>query len=251
MSKAFCLPIYGMGNRCLTCLLYLSMPRYLPNTRFSDCWGSAGNITFYHRDGKCFFKSRDTHSFTASASQLETLEVHRRALAAWREVPDVIKEQWRVCASAVEPHKPPFDGSARITGHNLFVSAYHGFATLGNEHVPSPVPWVEFPVFNLKFVSATFGPDSITVRFRLWLSGASDCTKYRVLGKIALSSPGTGCKTSHLRNYLGEETDEPGVLEFYIPSQFSSACQLHIRYALIDSKTGYRSQYRRSSILIV
>lgn len=239
-----------MGNRCYTCLLFLSMPQYLPNTRFSDCWGSAGNVTFYHRDGKCFFKTRDTHTFSASTSQLEALEVHRRALAAWREVPDSIKEEWRVYASSVEPHKPPFDGSARITGHNLFVSAYHGFATLGDEHVPTPTPWVGFPAFNLKYEDSYTHDSFVHIRFRLWLSGADDCSKYRVLGKIALSAAGTGCKTSHLRNYLGSETDTPGIIEFAVPCDFETRCQLHIRYALLDSKSGYRSQYQRLSLLI-
>lgn len=42
-------------------------------------------------------------------------------------------------AEEVEPHRPPFDHKAYISGQNLFVSAYHGFATPGNEHVPSPI----------------------------------------------------------------------------------------------------------------
>lgn len=240
-----------MGNRYYTCLLFLSMPRYLPNTRFSDCWGSAGNVTFYHRDGKCFFKTRDTHTFSASTSQLEALEVHRRALAAWREVPDPIKEEWREYASYVEPHKPPFDGTSRITGHNLFVSAYHGYATLGDEHVPSAVPWSEFPLFNLEFVSASSVDGFLHARFRVWFSGADDCSRYAVLGKVAVSAPGTGCKTSQLRNCLGMETEEAGVIEFVIESDAAESCQIHIRYALIDSESGYRSQYQRSSILAV
>ena len=42
---------------------------------------------------------------------------------------------------------PPFDHKAFISGQNLFVLAYHGFATLGNEHQPSPVPFESFPPF--------------------------------------------------------------------------------------------------------
>ena len=45
-------------------------------------------------------------------------------------IPDDIKEEWNGFASVVEPHKPPFDGSSHITGHNLFVSAYHGLPIL-------------------------------------------------------------------------------------------------------------------------
>ena len=42
---------------------------------------------------------------------------------------------------------PTFDHKAFISGQNLFVLAYHGFATLGNEHQPSPVPFESFPPF--------------------------------------------------------------------------------------------------------
>jgi len=227
------------------------MPIYHPNSHISDCWGSAGNVTFYHRDGVCYWRTRDQHEFSGTSAQLDALEVHRRALTAWREVPDDVKEQWNTCATAVEPHKPPFDGLARITGHNLFVSAYHGFATLGNEHVPSPVSWVGFPLFNMEFVSAASVDGFLRARFRIWFSGADDCNRYAVLGKVAVSAPGTGCKTSKLRNCLGVETEEPGVIEFVIKSDCVDACQFHIRYALIDSKTGYRSQYRRASLLAV
>lgn len=227
------------------------MPQYLPNTRFSDCWGSAGNVTFYHRDGKCFFRSRDHHAFSGSAAQLNVLEVHRRALAAWKEIPDAVKEEWKKFATAVAPHKPPFDGLSHITGHNLFISAYHGFATIGDEHIPSPVPWSGFPLFNLEFVSASSKVGFLHARFRVWFSGADDCNRYAVLGKVAVSAPGTGCKTSQLRNCLGMETDEAGVIEFVIESDAAESCQIHIRYALIDSESGYRSQYQRSSILAV
>ena len=58
---------------------------------------------------------------------MKALEVHRRALDCWKRIPDDIKEKWNRFASVAEPHKPPFDGSSHITGHNLFVSAYHGF----------------------------------------------------------------------------------------------------------------------------
>ena len=76
---------------------------------------------------------------------MKALEVHRRALDCWKTIPDGIKEKWNGFASVVEPHKPPFDGSSHITGHNLFVSAYHGFAILGNEHIPEPVPMMKIP----------------------------------------------------------------------------------------------------------
>ena len=149
------------------------MPVYHPNTRFSDCWGSAGDVTFYHRDGVCYWRSKDRHSFSGSSAQVKALEVHRRALDCWKTIPDGIKEKWNGFASVVEPHKPPFDGSSHITGHNLFVSAYHGFAILGNEHVPEPVPFVRFPMFDVKVIDARRAKGCVILRGRLWLNRTS------------------------------------------------------------------------------
>ena len=62
--------------------------------------------------------------------------MHRRAIAAWQSLPEEQQDLWESYSLGVEPHGPPFDHTTRISGYNLFVSAYHGFATLGNEHVP-------------------------------------------------------------------------------------------------------------------
>ncbi len=68
----------------------------------------------------------------------------------WRpggEVPHQTQLVWNRLAEEVEPHRPPFDHLTHITGQNLFVSAYHGFVTLRDEHVPLPAPGLseEFP----------------------------------------------------------------------------------------------------------
>lgn len=34
------------------------MPRYYPNILFSDGFGSAGDTTWYHRDGKCYTRKK-------------------------------------------------------------------------------------------------------------------------------------------------------------------------------------------------
>ena len=188
--------------------------------------------------------------FPGTTAQNAALNVHRKALECWRNVPDNIKEIWNEFASVVEPHKPPFDRSSHITGHNLFVSAYYGFATLGNEHVPEPLPFVEFPKFELKVMESRSVGGTVVLRCRLWLSGADDCNRYRVLGKVLLTNPGSGCKTSMLRNCLSVPTGEPGVVQFNIPSDRIGECQLHLRYLLIDSTSGYRTRHRKLSRLI-
>ena len=39
------------------------MPKYIPNALFSDCYASVGNITFFHKDGECFFKTKARPAF--------------------------------------------------------------------------------------------------------------------------------------------------------------------------------------------
>lgn len=105
-------------------------------------------------------------------------------------------------------------------------------------------------MFDIKIIDARRVDGCVVLRCRLWLSGVNDCNRYRVLGKVLLTSPGSGCKTSRLRNYLSVPSGEPGVVEFHIPSDRSGECQLHLSYLLIDSTSGYRTCHRKSSWLI-
>jgi len=59
------------------------MPIYPPNIRFSDCWSSVGGITFYHRNGKCYWRSKPAPVFPGTLGQLDHQSVHLRALAAF------------------------------------------------------------------------------------------------------------------------------------------------------------------------
>ena len=70
------------------------MPKYFPNTRFSDCWSSMGNITFYHRDGQCYYKKKPAYKFPGTPLQLLKVNLHQRALAAWRTLDHKIQLQW-------------------------------------------------------------------------------------------------------------------------------------------------------------
>lgn len=70
--------------------------------------------------------------------QMEAQSVHLRALQAWRTLTPAVQELWNSLAVVVPSHRPPFKKDHHITGHNLFVSAYHGFSQLGNEHILSP-----------------------------------------------------------------------------------------------------------------
>ena len=188
------------------------MPVYHPNIRISKCWGSAGEVTFYHRDGHCYWRTRDRHAFPGTVAQGAALNVHGRALECWRNVPDNIKEIWNEFASVVEPHKPPFDGSSHITGHNLFVSAYHGFAILRNEHIPEPMMSEPFPIFSMDYLDCSAaGYGLLKIRFRLTICGFGEPWRYRVLGKYQVGEPDCGRNPGLMRNCLSESVPAESV----------------------------------------
>jgi len=228
------------------------MPIYPPNIRFSDCWSSVGGITFYHRNGKCYWRTKPAPVFSGTLGQLEHQSVHLRALAAWRTVDHQTQRQWVHFAKQVPAHRPPFLKENHISGYNLFVSAYHGFATLGNEHVPLPARFEAFPPFHAVFVSAqVVGNTDLSLRFSLFVGDAEQPFRYRALGKIQLVEVGRGCHPGKMRNFLSVEAfpdpQNPRTILFNIPDYRSvwnldlPAYTLHIRYLLLDTQTGYRN----------
>ena len=112
------------------------MPLYRPSILLSDAYGSVGSVTFYHRKGRCYTRRRVKASYPGTPAQLEHLAIHRRAMAAWASLERDTQLKWIEYETTAEPHRPPFDHKAHISGNNLFVSAYHGFALMGNEHTP-------------------------------------------------------------------------------------------------------------------
>ena len=252
------------------------MPAYSPNLLISDCYGSAGSVTFYHRDGKCRWRSKSTLSFAATPRQSAALDVHRRALAAWCTIPDTEKEIWHEIARNVPPYKPPFGYGGHISGHNLFVSAYHGFHTLGNEHIPGPMEFRPFPVFVAGFMGAeTVNTSDLRITLRLSMQLEKEPERYTLLCKVQLAEAGKGCNPGRMRNFLAEDvtetvpagmstealqklsdTVEVRTVAVTIPDYrafsgiVSDSYSLHIRYMLIDRETGYRSQYQKLSAVI-
>lgn len=235
------------------------MPRYEPNSRFSDCWSSMGDVTFFHKDGVCYWKKKAVCEFTGTSGQMEQLELHRRALAAWRTLEHEVQQRWHLLASTVVSHRPPFDESTHITGHNLFVSAYHGFAQLGDEHIPEPAKWEDFPVANLEFVMAVVeaGTD-LRMTFRAELPECSDPTRYRVVLKMQLTEVGRGRNGGYLRTFLALSNcrSEVSEVEFLIPDYkniwdiVGPLYQAHCRYLLIDTQTGYRNIFRKMGFVV-
>lgn len=230
------------------------MPRFHPNTVITDCWSSVGNITFYHRNGICYSRSKAYSEFSGTEGQLEQKELHHRAILAWQRLPAKQQTTWRKFAVGISSHRPPFGDGNHISGYNLFVSAYHGFAQLGNEHVPVPRRFEPFPIFSLDFVGCSMvSLFDMELRFRLTVCGPNEPSRYRVLGKIQIEAPGVGRNPGKMRNCLSASIPTGAVSEimFNVPrKRFDiDMFQLHIRYLLLGTKTGYRSQHHSLSAL--
>lgn len=194
-----------------------------------------------------------------SPAQLEHLEVHRRALAAWRGLDHETQLVWNENAREVEPHRPPFDHSSWISGQNLFVSAYHGFHTLGNEHVPSPVPFESFPPFAVEVVSAASTGDDLLLRVSVVGLEYVSTSRYWLYGRVQLTEMGKGASSRVVRkSVLSSSSCESLPVELILPDWQSvwpelvaeRIIRVHGSFVLLDAVTGYRSQRRRWSFKV-
>ena len=232
------------------------MPRFYPDILFSDCWGSIGDKTFYHRKGRCYYRTKCSPAFPGTNGQLDQASLHHRALEAWRQQEPEVQRLWNKYALEVPSQRPPYDPKTSISGYNLFVSAYHGFAQLGNEHVPSPRRKGHFPVFALDFLSASVLDDAhLLLRFRSTFSLDGDGRRYRYLLKLQLERPGRGKNSGLLRNFLALPGSSANgeIIEFFVRDYRQiwgfdlPAFQAHCRYLLLDSETGFRCRFKEKS----
>ena len=143
-----------------------------------------------------------------------------------------------------------------MSGYNLFVSAYHGFATLGMEHVPEPVPWVDFPAIVLEDVdSALVEGANLRFRMRAYMEEVGMANTCSCLMRAQLVAPGRGRDPGKMRNTLSVEAGMPGRCGFtFVIKDYVQACgldlqeyTLHCRYMLLDFRTGYRNQWKPAS----
>lgn len=74
---------------------------------------------------------------------------------------------------------------------------------------------------------------------------------YRLLAKIQLTEPGKDRNPGLMRNFLASPFDAASNATVTIPNATSqSEYQVHARFVLLDTETGYRSQYLQQSFLI-
>ena len=78
--------------------------------------------------------------------------------------------------------------------------------------------------------------------------GTLKFSRYRVLGKIQIAEPGTGCQPGLMRNYLSpsvpDNTSSEVVFTMPLNRMDLETFQVHMRYLLLDNITGYRSNFK-------
>ena len=123
-----------------------------------------------------------------------------------------------------------------ISGYNLFVSAYHGFAQQGNEHIPVPQPFPEFPSAALEVLEIIPGAETATIRCRLTLTDTVHPERWHLSARIQLTAPGVGCDPGKMRSCMGIRTNGNEFV-FSVPNPGIENCQAHIRYRLMRRRT--------------
>lgn len=224
---------------------HYNMPKFHPTTLIQDCWSSIGNITFFHRNGQCYYKRKPYTQYHGTFAQLAQAQIHHRAILAWQQLPHSIQLQWRELALTVPSHRPPFDNHHHISGYNLFVSAYHGFAQLGSERIPVPQPFPQFPISHLQLLYTesenTF--DALSIHCRLILHNTPNPNRWHPIAKIQLSHPGQSYRQGYMRTYVGIRNCNNDII-FNISEPDANGIILKLRYRLIDSITGYRNNWK-------
>ena len=198
------------------------MPRFTPSVLISDCWGSVGDLTFYHVDGRCYFKKKNQCEFPGTDAQNSQLDVHRRALAAWRTLEHSVQLTWNALAEPVISHKPA---------------------------------WQKFPVHSLDFEDAAVDGTDLRLCFHSYFPETEPAGRYQVLSRIQLTKPGYGRNQGHMRNFLAEAPCDSGDGRvFIVVDDFRrrwdlvlDEYQVHGRYVLLDRQTGYRNIPREFS----
>lgn len=237
------------------------MPKYHPTLFISDCWSSIGDITFYHRNGQCYYKRKPYTQFRGTSAQVDQVQIHHRAILAWQRLQHSVQLEWREFAKYVPSHRPPYDTKHHISGYNLFVSAYHGFAKLGQERTPSPQPFPKFPTATIDHQELFLLSDTTTptfiLRCRLTLADTDQPNRWHLVASVQLVPQGVGRNPGLMRSYIASVSDcinisplsSIQVASFTISaSKITGRSQAYVRYRLLDSVTGYRNNWISNKI---
>ena len=98
--------------------------------------------------------------------------------------------------------------------------------------------------------------DNLVLSVAVTIGGRLSPDRYRLLSKIQLAEPGKGCHPGLMRNYLADGTCGDDAVSIVIPDYRDlwgfdlRQYQIHARFILLDTVTGYRSQYQSCSTII-
>ena len=100
-------------------------------------------------------------------------------------------------------------------------------------------------------MSATIAGGELCIQLQVPIAPVFHPERYRLLAKIQLTEPGKGRNPGLMGNYLASPFDAASNATVTIPNATSqSEYQVHARFVLLDTETGYRSLYLQQSFLI-
>ena len=118
------------------------------------------------------------------------------------------------------------------------------------------MPFDNFPPYSIDLRDAHVESGILVIPAVVVLGGEENPGRYRLLAKLQLATPGKGCHTGMLRDYLADASCDSSVVHIRVPDYASiigsgsNTCQVHGRFILLDNVTGYRSQYQQKSFLL-
>ena len=137
--------------------------------------------------------------------------------------------------------------------------AYHGFHTLGSEHVPSPAPFEPFPSFVVEAMSAASLGDGLLLLVSVMGLEYVSASRYWLYGRVQLTEIGKGVSSRVARkSVLSSSSCVSSQVELILPDWRlvwpelveEDVFQVHGSFVLLDAVTGYRSQRRRWSFKV-
>ena len=124
---------------------------------------------------------------------------------------------------------------------------------LRNELVPEPKAFEKFPPFAVEVGGASVVEGMLVLPVSVVIDAAFTPERFRLLAKIQLTEPGRGRNPGKMRNVLADRPcGSASVNLFVVPSIWGLSLQkyqVHSRFILLDTVTGYRSQYHQQSFL--
>lgn len=127
--------------------------------------------------------------------------------------------------------------------------------------MPEPKEWSPFPVVHIELVSAVEADDdgTLQINFKVLMEDGCDAVRYRLHLMMQLTSPGAGVRPGLMRTFIAEENvvsnvgyeasvlveDYKAIWGLSLPEY-----QVHCRYSLIDTISGYRNNHKKMSFLM-